>query len=97
MKIYVSKSVEKKLLEKHNVTIKEVTECLVNQDRRALKDSREKHDTNPPTLWIIAETNHLRDLKVIFMVKDGSVIVKSAFEPNQNEVRVYNKFAQLLD
>lgn len=97
MGIHVSKGVEKKLHDKHSVTVKEVMECLVNRDRGSLRDEREDHDTDPPTYWIIAETNHLRELKVVFIVDDGSVIVKTAFEPNPNEIRIYNKYAQLLD
>lgn len=97
MKVSITANIRKKLLEKHGVTVKEVMECLTNRDRRALRDEREDHQTDPPTLWIIAETNHLRPLKVIFMVKDGIPIVKSAFEPNPEEVRIYNNKARLLD
>lgn len=79
------------------MTESEVVECFVNRDRTALKDSREDHKTDPPTLWIIAETNHLRELKIMFMVdEDHNVILKSAYEPNQNEIEIYNKYATYL-
>jgi len=94
--IIISKRTKTKLLEKHNVTEKEVTECFYNRDRTALKDPREEHQTDPPTLWIIAETNHCRSLKLIFMVSEGNVILKSAFEPNQNEIDMYDKFSCYL-
>jgi len=57
---------------------------------------REDYQTNPPTLWVISETNHCRLLKLVFMVKDGNAVLKSAFEPNQQEIDIYDKFAKHL-
>lgn len=96
MAVIISKRIQTKLLGKHNVTKKEVTECFFNRDRTALKDSREEHQTDPPTLWIIAKTNHCRALKLLFVVNDGDVILKSAFEPNQNEIDIYARYSRYL-
>ncbi len=96
MTVTITSRIKKKLLERHNVTEKEVTECFYNRDRTALKDVREDHQTDPPTLWIIAETNHCRPLKLLFMVKDGNTILKSAFEPNQNEIDIYDRHAKYM-
>ncbi|GMR15305.1 MAG: hypothetical protein BMS9Abin30_0930 [Gammaproteobacteria bacterium] len=97
MKINITASIKKKILAKHGVTEKEVKECFANRDRFALRDEREDHQTDPPSCWIIAETNHLRELKVVFVVKDGVPAVKTAYEPNPEEVRIYNSKARLLD
>ena len=96
MAITITSRIKTKLLKKHNVTEKEVTECFYNRDRSALKDVREDHQTDPPTLWIIAETNHCRELKLLFIVSDGDVVVKSAYEPNQTEIEVYERHARYL-
>lgn len=97
MKVHITANIKKKIFVKHEVTAKEVEECFANRDRRAVRDSREDHDTDPPTWWIISETNHLRELKVVFIVKDGIPVVKTAFEPNPEEVRNYNNRARPLD
>lgn len=96
MDIFISSQTKAKLLKKHGVTEKEVIECLHNRDREALIDDREDHKTDPPTVWIISMTNHLRKLKLVFMVKDGRVVVKSAYEPNPEEVWIYKTTARYL-
>lgn len=90
--IVFSRPVEAKLQNKHEVSTKEVQECLNNQDGKPLKDTRDKHETNPPTMWIIAETNHGRLLKVCFVVKGSKVYIKTAYEPNEDEIAIYNKY-----
>ena len=96
MALVIRPSTKKKLLERHNVSEKEILEYFLNRDREALDDTREENKTDPPTKWIIAETNHLRELKLVFIVKDGNTILKTAYEPNQEEVWIYNRHAQFL-
>lgn len=96
MKVKISKAVEAKLLEKHQVTRKEIVECFENRDRRALRDQRENHDSDPPTFWIISETNKLRRLKVIFIVKSGVPEIRSAYEPEPAAEYIYKTKAALL-
>ncbi|CAM8113187.1 hypothetical protein [Leclercia adecarboxylata] len=92
MATIISTEVEDKLRDKHQVTPKEVDECLLNMTGRLLKDDRAQHKTNPTTWWFIAETNHKRLLKVCFMLIDGDIHIKSAFEPNLEELRIYKKY-----
>ena len=94
MALIISKKIREKLLTKHGVTEREVVECFHNRVLGALRDTREDHLTDPPTLWLISETNHCRTLKLIFIVKDGDAVLKSAYEPNQNEIEIYSKFAE---
>lgn len=93
MEINVTPEISSKLTNKHQVTIKEVTECFSNIDGKLLKDNRDKHKTNPPTFWFISETNKKRKLKVCF-VQIGKVYhVKTAYEPNADELHIYRTHA----
>jgi uncharacterized DUF497 family protein len=92
--IHASARVRKKLLEKHGVTMNEVEQCFLNHLGKNLQDTRTDHQTNPPTLWFIAETNHLRKLKVVFVLEfDNSITLKTAYEPNPAEIAIYYKYA----
>ncbi|OCH26641.1 ADP-ribosyl-(dinitrogen reductase) hydrolase [Aliivibrio fischeri] len=82
-----------KLIHKHNVNISEVEECFSNREYGFLEDTREQHKTNPPTQWFIAETDYGRKLKVIFIEFDGHIELKTAYEPNQIELDIYEKHA----
>ena len=78
---------------KHNVSEKEIHEALVNMLRKPIKDTREEHDTYPPTWWIVSETNKRRVLKVVFVVDEGLIHIKTAYEPNQAAVEMYQRKA----
>lgn len=92
MGLHISSRVKKKLTEKHNVSELEILECFGNREGRFLKDSRAEHDSHPPTLWFIAETDHGRSLKVVFIYdSNNDVTIKTAYQPNAKEFRIYNK------
>ena len=93
--IVLSDKIAKKLKEKHQVDRCEIVECFVNMSPEAhfLEDSREQHRTDPPTQWFIAETNHGRELKVVFVLEDGKIFVKSAFPPNEAERVIFASHA----
>ena len=93
-KVIASSSVLIKLGEKHGVTIREVEQCFENKCGVYLIDDREDHQTDPPTLWFIAPTNRDRLLKVVFIFIDGNVHIKTAFEPDGNEIAIYEKHGQ---
>lgn len=92
--LIISPTICTKLKEKHQVTPKEITQCFENCDGEYLKDTREKHKTEPPTLWFIAETNAGRRLKVVFILKGGEVIVKTVYAANSEEIRIYETQAR---
>jgi len=96
VRLIINTQVRSKLLEKHKVTENEVRECFLNREWTALKDAREEHETDPPTLWIISRTNHLRELKLVFMIKERNIILKTAYEPNEKEIQIYIGKARLL-
>lgn len=93
MELIIHASVEAKLAEKHKVFRCEIIECFSNREGKLLEDTRAGNKTDPPTLWFVAETDHGRRLKVVFIKqKNGSLIIKSAYEANQEEERIYRKF-----
>ena len=83
-----------KLRDKHNLSKREIEQCFENKCGDYLEDPREDHRTDPPTLWFIAPTNRGRLLKVIFMFIDGNVHIKSAFEPHQEAIDIYEKYGK---
>jgi len=53
-------------------------------------DNRQQHKTKPPTRWFIAETDSMRRLKIVFITyPSGDHVIKSAFEPDEYEEKVY--------
>ncbi len=97
MRLIVSQRVLQKLKYKHKVRISEVKECFLNQTKTFLEDTRVDHLTLPPTMWFIAPTDKERLLKVVFVENPGSVYeLKTAYDPNKEEERIYDKYAKLL-
>jgi len=93
MGLYISDAVRSKLDTKHGVSEEEIIECFCNKERthKFLTDTREDHKTDPPTKWFIASTDFGRLLKVVFIqCADGTISIKSAFPPNDIEIRIYN-------
>lgn len=94
MKLNFSPRVLEKLRDKHHVSRKEVWECFENRQGRDLFDTRAAHQTDPKTRWFLACTNHNRLLKVVFVPDVAGKVadIKSAFEPNDEEIRIYKKY-----
>lgn len=92
--LIISEQIAKKLQEKHDgITRREVEQCFENCEGEHLIDQREEHKTDPATKWFIAPTNAGRLLKVCFIFNDGKIFLKTAYEPNPEEIRIYRKYA----
>lgn len=89
--LVISPAVREKLRSKHKVQEQEIRECFLDFEGKFLIDTREDHNTNPPTLWFIGHTYQGRKLKIIFIHRDGNIYIKSAYEANEVEKRIYNK------
>jgi hypothetical protein len=89
LSLIISPTILEKLETKHKVTRREVEQCFENLAGNYLEDTNEDHATDPPTLWFIAPTNRGRQLKVVFVFKDGNIYVKSAFAPSAKSVALY--------
>ncbi len=85
--------VRKKLEQKHGVKEEEILECFINRIKGYLEDTRVNNRTDPPTMWFIAETDRRRLLKIVFIEINGIYEIKTAYKPNTEEVKIYEKYA----
>jgi hypothetical protein len=91
MGLNVSARIKAKLAQKTPpVTEEEIVQCFANRQGCYLLDTREQHRTEPPTKWFIAETDFGRKLKVVFIPEGSDVTIKTAYDPNDAETRIYN-------
>src|SRR5688500_2580946 len=94
MPIIIAPDIEKKLRQPdHNVSNEEIEQCFCNRRGKLLVDPREEHRTNPQTQWFVAETDRRRKIKVIFVRHGKNVHIKSAYEANEEVIRIYRKYA----
>lgn len=87
----ISDAVLRKLKNSHGVVQSEVEQCFQNRQGRLLTDNRALTRTNPPTLWFIACTNKGRALKIVYIHKGEIVELKTAYDPNDEEARIYKR------
>lgn len=90
----ISTEILEKLRDKHQVSLREVEQCFENKCGLYLVDDREEHRTDPATLWFVASTNKGRLLKVVFIFLNGTVHIKTAFEPHQEVVDMYDRIGK---
>jgi hypothetical protein len=88
----ISDAVLRKLNDAHGVKRIEVEQCFHNRSGRLLIDNRALTKTNPPTLWFIARTNKGRSLKIVYIQRGMEVDLKTAYDPNEEETRIYRKY-----
>ena len=91
MAIILSPKILDKLSSKHGVCEEEVAQCFANRTGKFLLDTREEHETDPPTLWFISETDFARKLKIVFICRDGNNYIRTAYPPDEKEICIYNK------
>ena len=92
MALVISPKIREKLKSKHCVTEEEVAQCFANCSGIFLKDTREQHASDPPSLWFISETDYGRKLKIVFVPRGADNYLRTAFPPNEAETRIYDKF-----
>lgn len=92
--LIISADVLAKLASKHNVSRREVEQCFDNRCGMYLVDDREDNQTDPATLWFIAETNYERVLKVVFVPQDGNHHLKTAYEPDAIEIDIFERIGK---
>lgn len=95
-RIIISETIKAKLAGEHDVGVPEVHQCFANRTGALLKDPREAHKTDPPTLWFISPTNRGRLLKVCY-VPLGDYCLRTCYEPNDVELAIYRKHGQPTD
>ncbi|MFZ5662683.1 MAG: ADP-ribosyl-(dinitrogen reductase) hydrolase [Pseudomonadota bacterium] len=90
----VSVAVRHKLLHKHGVTMDEVSECFINRIGGFYEDDRLDPQTDPPTMWFVAETDRQRALKVVFCEYPDFYAIKSAFDATDKWRKVYEELCE---
>lgn len=91
MKLIISTGVRIKIANKTPpVTENEIVQCFANRTHKDLLDVRAEHLTNPTTRWFIAETDFGRKLKIAFMPTVDGIVIKSAYDANAIELRIYS-------
>ena len=92
MTLVISPKVREKIANKNPpVTEAEIRECFANRSGMYLHEEREDHKTDPPTRWFISQTDYGRNLKIAFIQEEGDVIIRTAYKPNRDELRIYNR------
>ena len=95
MEVYITEAISLKLKEKHNVTEAEVLQCFRNRLGPDMLDLRAEHRTDPPTRWFISSTNRGRRLKIVYVRHSADeAVVKTAYEPNITEIRIYKTMGE---
>jgi uncharacterized DUF497 family protein len=89
MKLVISAAVMNKLAQKHRVSRAEIEQCFENRIGGLLEDSRDDHQTDPPTLWFLADTDACRRLKVVYVQRGERVFIKTSYEANADERQIY--------
>jgi hypothetical protein len=89
MRLVTSQAVLKKLTEKHRVTKAEVVQAFENRSGGLLRDTREEHLTDPPTLWFVANTDSGRTLKIAYVQRGELTFLKTAYDANDDEKQIY--------
>lgn len=93
MGLVVSAKVREKLARKTPpVSEDEILQCFANRHGQPLTDTREQHLTDPLTRWFIAETDYGRKLKVVYIPIDGDIVIKTAYDPNDVEQCIFDRF-----
>lgn len=90
----ISPKIKAKLKQKHNVSLQEVAQCFYNRSHGTLIANREAHKTQPPIQWFIAKSDKGRILKVIFVLENGKVYIKSCFDADKASQRIYERLAK---
>lgn len=93
MKLIISSAIRNKLANKvPPVSEDDIIQCFANREGRYLIDTRESNLTNPLTRWFIAETDFGRKLKVVLIPTKEGIVIKSTYDPNTEELRIYAKY-----
>ncbi|MDC9580162.1 hypothetical protein PSI15_01000 [Xenorhabdus sp. PR6a] len=94
MKLLISSKIRQKLSDKTPpVNEEDILQCFSNRVGRFLEDTREDNRSNPPTKWFISETDYGMTLKVVFIFHpDKGIAIRTAYVPDSEELRIYNKY-----
>jgi hypothetical protein len=94
-KLVISEKITDKIKLKpgHQVSKTEIAQCFSNNNDTFLIDTRSKHASTPPTKWFVSETDAGRLIKVCFIEYKGLFYIRTAYEANETEIRIFNKYS----
>lgn len=77
------------------LTRADIEECFRNRCGRKCVDNRPQHASPPHnTYWFVSSDKNGRRIKIVFLMIDGRIILKSAFPANAVVESVFQKFAK---
>ncbi len=91
MDFKISRQVEEKLRDRHGVSRKEIIERFFNRSGPPFQDTRANHQTDPPTFWLVSETDVGRVLKIVYIQRGQDFIIKTAYEPKDGSDVLYQR------
>lgn len=95
MKLHINGPIRAKLAAKNPpVTEEDIAQCFANRAGNFLIDQRENNLTDPPTRWFVSETDYGLRLKICFVPHQLGLIIKTAYSPNSEEIRIYKKYGE---
>ncbi len=95
MKLQISQGVRAKLSGKEPpVSEEDIIQCFANRVGKNLQDKRAKNLTDPLTEWFIAETDYGRKLKVCYIPFPDKFVIRTAYDPDREEIRIYRKYGE---
>lgn len=95
MDLIISQTVRAKLAGKTPpVSEDDIRQCFANKAGKALTDTRANNLTNPLTRWFIAQTDYGQVLKIVYVPMSYGIVIRSAYAPNAEEVRIYRKYGE---
>jgi uncharacterized DUF497 family protein len=93
VKLIFYRAIEEKLLRKHAVSATDVKEAFMNRVGPFARELRAANQGESPRFWFISKTNLGRKLKIVFADdrNEPAPIIITAYEPNQEEEKLYEK------
>ncbi len=93
MRIIIYPLILDKLRVKHGVSADEVELAFLNRAGSLAKEARPHNQGDEDRFWFISTTDKGRELKVVFFidVDENAPVVITAYEPNDDEVKLYEK------
>lgn len=93
MRIIIYPLILEKLRIKHGVSAGEVEQTFLNRTGKLAKEIRVRHSDDEQRWWFISTTDVGRELKVVFFKdhNDGIPVIVTAYEPDDEEVKLYEK------
>ena len=91
MRLVATDAVKSKLWDERDLSFEEVLEAWESCSGPWFIDDRARNRSNPPTVWALPCTDLGRLLKLVVIPhrEKGISVLRTAFEPDEDEVKLY--------